>query len=303
MLNFESIEGSNTKVVFHPNPKGIIQLIGGFISGSFPEHKFKFLLRNLYNQGYSLIIYHFPFRPLQFNHWSVAIKILKDLYVVRFEIIKKLFCTSMANEKLKVYIENKNYFWLGYSLGCKYILLLELLSNDHDSFQRRNQILRSCLGIENFQKIKLDIDEADHYRKMTIKNISELMGLSCQINPLIKGQPSLLIAPEINNTVQIAGKSLALFSFWDFPSRQQIQHLIKSSTEIFNLMGLISFNQDKIAEDDVKFLKCQLQRYNLMPFLHHKLPGKHDYPLKSNVNNLVLHIDTIFQELVKRQYY
>ena len=301
MVNFDSIQGSNTKVAFHPHPKGVIQFIGGFISGSFPEVSFRNLFQDLYEQGYSLVVYHFRFNPLQFNHWSVAIEILKDLYKVRFQIIKQLFCSRATDKQLDFYANDSNYFWLGYSLGCKYILLLEILSNDYAEFQHRDEVLSSCLGEEDLKKTQKDIERADCYRKLAIDIISELLGRKYQISPFIRDQPSLLLAPEINNTVQIAKQHISLFSFWDFPSKEQIQCLIRHSTEIFNLMGLISFKEDTIAEDDVNFLKCQLQNRTSLPLLYEELDGTHNKPLECNVENLVSYIDLILQELRKLQ--
>ena len=301
MVNFDSIKGSNTKVAFHPQPKGIIQFIGGFISGSFPQIFGRHLFQQLYDQGYSLVVYHFPFHPFQFNHWSVAIEILKDLYKVRFEILKQLFCSTASKQKLDFYADDTNYFWLGYSLGCKYILLLEILSDDHNQFQRRNELLSSCLTQDDLKKTQKDTTIADKYRELASQNISELLGSSCQINPFIKDQPSLLLAPEINNTVQLGNNPISLFSFWDFPNLDEIQCLITGSTEIFNLMGLISFAQDTIAQDDVNFLKCQLQNREFQPFLHKVFEGTHNKPLERNVENLVSCINLILQELKQRQ--
>ncbi|MEL6438174.1 MAG: DUF1350 family protein [Cyanobacteria bacterium J06621_8] len=299
MINFESIPGSNSKVAFHSRPKGVIQFIGGFISGSFPQSNFRSLFQHLYDQGYSLIVYNFPFNPLQFNHWSVAVKILKDLYQVRFEIIKKRFCSTDREQLLEFYADDSNYFWLGYSLGCKYILLLEIISDNYDNFQRRNQILSDCL-LEDFIKIKEDIEQADSYRDLAINKISELLGSPYELNYFIKDQPSLLIAPEINNTVEILNQPISLFSFWDFPSREKVQCLIKKSTEIFNLMGLMSFAQDTIARDDVSFLTLQLSNRSFTPFLHQKFEGTHN-KLLENDQNLGACINLILQELKQRQ--
>lgn len=302
MVDFESIKGSNTKVAFHPQPKGVIQFIGGFVSGSFPQICFRHLLPHLYEQGYSLIVYNFPFNPFQFNHWSVAIKILADLYLVRLEVVKQLFCSTATREQLAFYADDRNYLWLGYSLGAKYILLLEILSDDYNQFQRRDQVLSSCLSASELKQTKEDIKEADHERQSTIDSISELIGDQCHISPFIKDQPSLLIAPEINNTVQIANNHISLFSFWDFPSREQIQCLIENSTEIFNLMGLISFTEDTIARDDVIFLKSQLQTKAFQPLLHEDLPGNHnELTNANNIEHLVSHIYAIFHELKLRQ--
>ena len=301
MVDFEFIKGSNSKVAFHPEPKGVIQFIGGFISGSCPQVSFRHLFQDLYDQGYSLVIYHFPFNPLQFNHWSVAIEILEDLYKVRLEIIKKLFCSTASEQKLDFYADDSNYFWLGYSLGCKYILLLEILSNDHDNFQRRNEILKFCLREEYLQKTYPDISRADIVRESVINKISEILGSPYQLNPFIKDQPSLLLAPEINNTFEIFDITISPFKYLDFPSREEIQCLIRNSTDFFNLMGLISFDRDTIAKDDVDFLQCQLRNKAFQPFLHKVLEGTHNKPLETNVENLVCCIDLILQELKQRQ--
>ena len=111
----------------------------------------------------------------------------------------------------------------------------------------------------------------------------------------------MLLAPEINNTVEVANQHIGLFSFWDFPSRDQIQCLISKSREIFNLMGLISFKEDTIAEDDVNFLKCQLQNRTSLPLLYEELDGTHNKPLECNDENLVSYIDLILHELRKLQ--
>ena len=301
MISIESIENSNTKVAFHPEPKGVIQFIGGFISGSFPEVSFRYLLQDLYEKRYSIVVYHFPFNQFQFNHWSVAIDILEDLYKVRFQIIKQLFCSRATDQILDFYARDTNYFWLGYSLGCKYIVLLEILSNDRSQFQRRSNILSSCLREEVLTQIEQDIERADKSRKLAENNISNLLRSKYQISPFIRDKPSLLLAPEINNTVEIFNKLITLFAFWDSPNKEQIQCLIKQSTDLFNLMGLISFKEDNIAADDVDFLDAQLKKRTILPFLHQTLDGTHDKPLESDIDDLVFYIDSLLLQLQQRQ--
>ncbi|MEM7758540.1 MAG: DUF1350 family protein [Cyanobacteria bacterium P01_A01_bin.40] len=297
MVDFDSIKGSNTKVAFHPQPKGVIQFIGGFPSGSFPEKYFRFLLQYLYDQGYSLLVYSFPFNPFQFNHWSVALEILEDLYQVRCEIVKQLFCTTVAQQQLDFYANDQNYFWLGYSLGCKYILLLEILSDYDDEFQRRNEILKSCLEAEYLPEIAQNLSRVDRARELAKEEMSELLGRPCNFSPFIRDQPSLLLAPEINNTFEIFNLTISPFEYFSFPSQEEIQCLIRASTEIFNLMGLISFERDTIARDDVDFLVGELQNRSSLSFIHEVLEGKHDTPLGETIDNLVSRIDWIFQEL------
>lgn len=185
-------------------------------------------------------------------------------------------------------------------MGCKYILLLEILSDDYHQFERRDDILSSCLSEKDLQQTKQDIAKADRYRQVTIDKILELIG-KCEINPFIKDQPSLLLAPEINNTFEILNLTISPFKHLDFPNREQIQCLISNSNKIFNLMGLISFAQDTIARDDVDFLNHQLQNRTLKAFLHQEFSGTHNTLLEPNVENLVCCIDLILQELKQRQ--
>ena len=47
---------SHSWVAIHPNPKGIIQFAGSFfIFGSLPTVFYYFLLKSLYDQGYTII--------------------------------------------------------------------------------------------------------------------------------------------------------------------------------------------------------------------------------------------------------
>jgi hypothetical protein len=147
-LNFRKL--SNSQVVLHPNPKGIIQFIGSFIFGSFPVRAYKYLHHYLFAQGYSLILYRFPLNPIQFNHWEVSFSLLKEQYLLKTEIIKALKEENQPDDVINTYSNPANYLWLGHSLGCKYIILLEISSNEPT---RRIQILRECLD-------ERDADEA-----------------------------------------------------------------------------------------------------------------------------------------------
>ena len=288
MIKFCSIlEDSPTKIAFHPKPKGIIQFIGAFVFGSCPERSYEHLFKYLYKKDYSLIVYPLTFEPFNFNHWSVATELLIDLYRVRFEIIRKL--KNEASDKLDFYANDTNYFWLGHSLGCKYILLLEILS--HDNSELRDEVLRSCLREKSLQKVNKDIRMADNNREVVVDEISKF----------IRDQPSLLLAPEISNTVQIFNIPIRPSSSLGFPNRHETKRLIEHSTELFNLIGLISFNLDGIARDDVDFLECQLRTRKFRHFLHKVFLGWHFEPQGIYIENLVSCMDLILQELRQRQ--
>lgn len=293
---FHSLKGVNTKIACHSNPKGIIQFIGAFVFGSCPERSYRYLFQQLYACGYSIVIYRFPFQPLQFKHWPVAIHLLEESYQTRVKIIEHLRDIN-STDQLDFYAQASNYFWLGHSLGCKYILLLEILSNLP---KKRNNVLSSCLRSTFLSEVNDGIDRADSARECAERTINEIFGESYQFSSFIRDQPSLLLAPEINNTVQVFNQTPRLSSNLGFPSRCETQCLISSSTDIFKLMGLISFNLDILARDDVTFLKKELEDRGGLPFLHEALWGWHLEPLGVQVKTLVDRIDTIFQELQRR---
>ena len=48
-------------VAIHPNPKGIIQFIGGAFFGTFPTVFYRYFLEELFKQGYTIIALPFKF--------------------------------------------------------------------------------------------------------------------------------------------------------------------------------------------------------------------------------------------------
>ena len=117
---------------------------------------------------------------------------------------------------------------------------------------------------------------ADNNREVVVDEISKF----------IRDQPSLLLAPEISNTVQIFNIPIRPSSRLGFPNRHETKCLIEHSTELFNLIGLISFNLDGIARDDVDFLECQLRTRKFRHFLHKVFLGWHFEPQGIYIENL-----------------
>ena len=265
--NFISI--SNSKVALHPAPKGIIQFIGSFIFGSFPTCAYKFLLQYLYSQGYSLILYRFPLNPLQFNHWQVSFELIEEQFRLKNELLK-----TLKKEIQDIYSNPSNYLWLGHSLGCKYVILLEILSNNS---ARRKQVLQECLSDDKLEKI---IKEASAISQHFILN-----------------QPSVFLAPEISNTVRILRSSWRISNPLTNPTQNQTECLIQASQDLFNLLGIISFNWDNIAEDDVAFLREQLKN---KPDLYKELKGDHFQPLTIHIEDLGKNIIQFYEHLKSR---
>jgi Protein of unknown function (DUF1350) len=96
-------------VAEHPQPVGTIEFIGGALFGVLPTFFYSYFLRYLYGQGFTIVTS--PFR-LSLNHTKVA----KEIYSDRARVFAALNPIH----------ENLPHFWIGHSLGCKYILLLEL---------------------------------------------------------------------------------------------------------------------------------------------------------------------------------
>jgi hypothetical protein len=270
---------SNSQVLLHPNPRGIIQFVGGFVFGSFPAWSYKYLLQFLFDQGYSIILYKFPFNLIQFNHWEVSLELLKEQSLLKTQIVEFLRHRHQPIDVVELYAKQESYLWLGHSLGCKYIILLEILSNQKD---RRKKILNEALG-ESAKDILGKIE-------------NEQANLEESINPnFIRDQPSILLAPEISNTVRFLRSSWRVSNNKAQPNQQQTESLIRASNELFNLTGIISFSQDEIAEDDVVFLREKFQGKNKS--LYQEIWGWHFEPLSIRTEGIGGLIVNFFDKL------
>ncbi|MCP9837448.1 DUF1350 family protein [Cyanobium sp. N.Huapi 1H5] len=272
---------SHSWIAIHPEPKGVIQFMGGAFFGSFPTVFYRYLLRRLFEEGYTIIA--LPFR-FSFRHWDIAIGLLKEQDVLRKEL-----STITGNA---FYQEQSNFFWLGHSLGCKYIALLECLSGDQG-----RQAVEPCTEKQVSQHIAAALDNA---------------GLN---DASILSQPSLLLAPDISDTESaIPIKAFARFlddvGLGVKPTRGQTQCLIQRS-QLFNLTAVISFDNDTIAGSAVKpctgakdqeesdvFWLLQVLRGRHYPLLTDELPGKHLEPLGVKIGNYLVDLNP-FDKFIK----
>lgn len=287
-------------VAIHPKPKGVIQFIGGAFFGTFPTVFYRYFLQTLFEEGYTIVA--LPFR-FSFRHWAIAIDLLKEQ-----ETLRQQLSEITGND---FYQAKENYFWLGHSLGCKYIALLEFLSGT-----QWQQITESCVERQAYQQIEAIIANA---------NLEDASILS---------QPSLLIAPDISDTESaipvrtlerffdrvglrvLAAPAAALVRFLDesglgvLPTRAQTQCFIRSSV-LFNLTAIISFDRDQVAgsktdefkqasiqeNSDVLWLIKQLQTRKF-PLLHIELQGKHLEPVGIKVGNYIVDLNP-FDKFIK----
>ncbi len=116
-------------VAIHPQPQGVIQFVGGFFFGGwFAQWWHKNLLRPLFAQKYTIIVNPFANSP---DHWGQAIKLIsfqQSILAEIREIAKKRAGYDYQIYELSPTSRTGKYFWLGHSVGCKYLALLELLT-------------------------------------------------------------------------------------------------------------------------------------------------------------------------------
>lgn len=95
-------------VAIQSKPIGIVEFIGGALFGSAPIISYDYFLRSLYEAGYTVIA--LPFR-FGLNHQYIAESLLAE----RDNVFKEIADSHQDLPR----------FWVGHSLGCKYIILLE----------------------------------------------------------------------------------------------------------------------------------------------------------------------------------
>jgi Protein of unknown function (DUF1350) len=290
--NFKFRPVSFSWVAIHPKPKGVIQFIGGAFFGTFPTVFYRYFLQTLFEAGYTIVA--LPFR-FSFRHLPIAIDLLKEQEILRYELADTARRLGYEDQ---VYKDRSAYFWLGHSLGCKYIALLEFLSSP-----QWKQIAASCIKPSAYQQIE------------------ELIASAGLENASILNQPSLLVAPDISDTesavpIRAIAHLLDRIGLGVKPTREQTQCFIDRS-QLFNLTALISFNKDTLAgsetdkcqpetirkNSDVLWLIGQLMQRKF-PILHQELRGKHLEPLGIRVNEFIVDLNPFdkFIELLKNRY-
>ena len=261
-------------VALHPQPKGVIQFVGGAFFGSFPTLFYRYFLSQLFEAGYTIVA--LPFR-FTFRHWSVALSLLDEQQRLQPEIIT---LAARSGYETDVYRHPENYTWIGHSLGCKYIALLELLSGDQ--WQAN---LQACIPPGQAQVQR--------------QQISDRLGN----RSAIRNQRSLLLAPDISDTesaipVKSLAKLLDRLGLGVLPDRQQTLCLIDRS-RLFNLTGLISFDRDTIAgsvndqdeaTSDVLWLVKHLKRQHL---IQTELAGKHLEPIGVRIGQWLVDLNPL----------
>ncbi|MEM6611021.1 MAG: DUF1350 family protein [Cyanobacteria bacterium P01_C01_bin.72] len=282
-LKFKFMPLSFSWVAIHPQPKGVIQFIGGAFFGSFPTVFYHYFLKKLYEAGYTIIV--LPFR-FTFDHWSVALQLLREHYDLRLKLIEQVIDLGYNPE---IYLQDANYRWVGHSLGCKYIMLLELLSafeltDSATSIQFSSlwTAIKPNLPQSNeaeiakverqIEKFKGKVENIYSDWLIIKQKIAKLVGHDVNLTGLfLRNEASLLIAPDISDTdsaipLRAVAKIIDRWGFGVKPNRHQTQILIQNSS-LFSLTSIIAFGKDLIAgnlqnstgDSDVAWLAANLR--------------------------------------------
>jgi Protein of unknown function (DUF1350) len=220
-----------------PRPKGIIIFLGGAFFGSFPTLFYRGLLHELYSSGYGVVAQPYRFT---FRHWDVSI----SLAIAQAELQNEIRVLLSEQDDPLPPGACIPYFWVAHSLGCKYIALLELLSDSED-MSKREAIVTALAKLSPRQAndliARLDLIDA---RCLSLRN-----------------QPQVLIDPVITDLrAAIPVKRLEqFFARWlkVEPSRDITFSLITGSA-LFNLTSILSL-ASRLACDTVQTL-AHIQR-------------------------------------------
>lgn len=240
---------SRSLVARRPSPIGVVEFYGGQFFGQLPTTAYDYFLGTLFQAGYTVIAVPFSF---SFDHTAIAEVLLEERDEVR---------------RLLPELDGVPHFWVGHSLGCKFLALLEAHTDSASGLY-----LPQGRAVATARRGILD-------------------------------EPSLLLAPDIGDTaaaipVPILPQILDALGLGVRPTRAETQQLIRDD-ELFGLTALISFARDHIAgtasqppeESDVAWFLQALAGRTGDTLLHEELPGGHLVPLGIQLDDVVLEVD------------
>lgn len=230
-------------VALHPSPKGVIQFVGSTAIGALPMLAYRHFLTSLFEAGYTVVA--FPFR-FSFNHWSIALDLLDEHYAVRGALVEA--AVAQGGDPA-IYLQATSYTWIGHGLGCKYVALLELLSEPLE--RRLQEQFQSCGQGQAWQQWQTSIGALKTSLRYLERRIYDLTGEIVDYGaPSIKDEASLLLAPVIADLegaipmpwlVRLLGHGVMVQ-----PTVEQTHGLIEQSQR-FQLTGLLQFARDSVA--------------------------------------------------------
>ena len=295
---FKFIPCSHSWVALHPNPKGVIQFIGSTLFGTFPTVSYRHFLKSLFEAGYTVIA--LPFR-FTFNHWSIAVDLLDEHYTLRLALVEMAIANGYSAD---VYLDTANYAWIAHGLGCKYVMLLELLGSPLDSLAGAFQDLgqHSVQRQQQLQKIQQGLANVSARLHPMAVRIQKLTGrwMDCG-QPSIKQQPSILLAPAVtglNGAVPVRSLQRMFEPFLTVSPTVEHTHQLIAQSQLFQRTGLVQFARDRITA-----ITCQ-QLMQEQPHIRRRLhKGGHLDPIGIQLGRFVVDfnpLDKFIQPLSSR---
>lgn len=312
-LRFQPV--SHSWVALHPQPKGVIQFIGGAFFGTFfPMRFYRYLLQSLFSDRYTIIILPFNFT---FNHYGEAGFLIREQYEITPELVRM---AKFAGYDYQVYLNDHNFYWIGHSIGCKYIALLEgfsALPREHDQLEAFiRKIVNETSNPSNQEKnerkiqsivkdLEILIEDLKQKRQRATQLIKYYLGqeqdtyLDTIEDPninrtffkslFIKGQPSVLLAPVNSGTDSAIPKVLANIVDnlgWGVKPSSQETYAFIQAANLFNLLGLVRFQSDKLAKSTCDWFINTLKKPPTD--FQNNLVGGHLKPLGKQIGNYVI---------------
>lgn len=269
-------------VALHPSPKGVVQFIGGAFFGRLPTAYYRLFLQKIFENGYTIVA--LPFRST-LNHWAIALDLLEEHYRLRHALVEMAFAASQCsvggtNWNYQIYLKPENYAWVGHSLGCKYIALLEILTGQASSVMGYFKSLD--LSPLELRLIQLKVTELEHLVHQLSTQIKRLTQENIQFETIgIFNEPSILLAPVITDlTTAIPLKTLQALMISlginVLPTVEQTHQLIQHS-QCFNLTAVIQFERDRYAKPTCDRLCEERSLITQIRPGRHLAPMLHDY--------------------------
>lgn len=214
-----------------PQPSSLVIFVGGAFFGSFPTVFYRAVLHKLHNRGCAVVA--LPFR-FSFRHWDIALSIAEYQTELRSEIATLGAVLSNGLPLPTV--------WIGHSLGCKYIALIELLSDaERPVF---STAVKECLSSPEREALQQRILALD------LERISLIDQPSMLIDPVISDLDS---AVPFRALRQLLPRRLRVW-----PSREETFCLIEHSS-LFQLTSILCFGTT-LADSTKKALSSLSQR-------------------------------------------
>ena len=285
----QRVRACGSTVFLSPEPVRMVHLIGGFTFGSLPQVFYQRLAERLCREKrYSVVLHPFRFTPLLPDHWALALGLYERLRMLQLRDL------PLLSARDPFYLLRRNHVWLGHSLGCKLIELLELLSLPS---ARRHAALLAILRPEEVQRIEQLIAGTVQRLQNLTQGLSGshetqdpfAVELQRQLKRRQQGaepqfildQASVLMAPQLSGATRLPGTGLRLYDARVQPSWEQTCYLVRSQQSIFHLTDVIRFDEDQIAADDIHFLEQVLQarQAGRVRAVVREVPGGHLRPL------------------------